>query len=256
MTYQEKLNLPQWQLKRDKILKRDENKCVNCGFRWRPIIFSIPLTELILDFEIQIYNIKDKVVYFNHVRKDQVEFAQKICDKFQKYNPKLFEEYIAIDGFGILGGVELILDSALCDLTNFDTLWVAFSTFGIDGSITRKMRISTYIATIFESNNYPELLNYKDKNQTLHVHHKKYIKGKMPWEYEDSDLISLCNLCHSNLHATQTIPIYNNHGLRIDNAEICNKCNGSGYLEQYHYFQGGVCFNCFGEGVDLTPLLD
>ena len=42
----------------------------------------------------------------------------------------------------------------------------------------------------------------------------------MPWEYEDSDLISLCNLCHYNLHSTQSIPIYNNHGQRIDNAEI------------------------------------
>jgi hypothetical protein len=27
-------------------------------------------------------------------------------------------------------------------------------------------------------------------------------------------------------------------------------------LEQYHYFQDGVCFKCAGEGVDLTPLLD
>jgi 5-methylcytosine-specific restriction endonuclease McrA len=256
MTYQEKLTLPQWQLKRVEILKRDENKCVNCGFRWRPILFSIPLTELILDFEIQIYNIKDKVVYFNKVAKDDGEFSIKLMDKFEKYNPKFFEEYFAFDGFFCLGGFELILDSALCDLTNFDTLWVAFSSFGIDGSITRKRIIHSYIATIFESKNYPELLNYKGKNQTLHVHHKKYIKGKMPWEYEDSDLISLCNLCHSNLHSTQTIPIYNNQGQRIDNAEICNKCNGSGYLEQYHYFQGGVCFKCFGEGVDLIPLLD
>jgi hypothetical protein len=211
---------------------------------------------LILDFEIQIYNIKDKVVYFNKVAKDDGEFSIKLMDKFEKYNPKFFEEYFAFDGFFCLGGFELILDSALCDLTNFDTLWVAFSSFGIDGSITRKRIIHSYIATIFESKNYPELLNYKGKNQTLHVHHKKYIKGKMPWEYEDSDLISLCNLCHSNLHSTQTIPIYNNQGQRIDNAEICNKCNGSGYLEQYHYFQGGVCFKCFGEGVDLTPLLD
>jgi len=216
----------------------------------------MPLTELILDFEIQIYTIKNKVVYFNQVVKDEGEFSLKLMDKFNKYNPEFFEKYLSLDGWYFLGRFELILDSTLCDLTNFDTLWVAFSSFGIDGSITRKIPFSTYIATIFESKNYPELINYKGKNQTLHVHHTKYIKGKMPWEYEDSDLISLCNLCHYNLHSTQSIPIYNNHGQRIDNAEICNKCNGSGYLEQYHYFQDGVCFKCAGEGVDLTPLLD
>jgi hypothetical protein len=92
MTYQEKLNLPPWLLKRAEILKRDENKCVNCGYRWRPILFSMPLTELILDFEIQIYTIKNKVVYFNQVVKDEGEFSLKLMDKFNKYNPEFFRK--------------------------------------------------------------------------------------------------------------------------------------------------------------------
>lgn len=30
----------------------------------------------------------------------------------------------------------------------------------------------------------------------LHIHHKVYEKGKKPWEYEDKDLITLCDRCH------------------------------------------------------------
>lgn len=34
----------------------------------------------------------------------------------------------------------------------------------------------------------------------LHVHHKRYIKNKEPWEYEDEDLITLCQHCHWQEH--------------------------------------------------------
>lgn len=35
-----------------------------------------------------------------------------------------------------------------------------------------------------------------DKETTLHVHHKSYEWGKKPWEYEESNFISLCEDCH------------------------------------------------------------
>jgi hypothetical protein len=31
---------------------------------------------------------------------------------------------------------------------------------------------------------------------TLHIHHRKYIKGKEPWEYPDHLLVTLCEICH------------------------------------------------------------
>ena len=34
------------------------------------------------------------------------------------------------------------------------------------------------------------------QNRYLHVHHKRYIKGLKPWEYDDDDLITLCERCH------------------------------------------------------------
>lgn len=36
--------------------------------------------------------------------------------------------------------------------------------------------------------------------KTLHVHHKKYLKGKEPWEYTESNFQTLCVDCHKNTH--------------------------------------------------------
>lgn len=38
------------------------------------------------------------------------------------------------------------------------------------------------------------------KDNTLHVHHKKYVKGRMAWEYENTELDVLCEDCHKKSH--------------------------------------------------------
>jgi len=42
--------------------------------------------------------------------------------------------------------------------------------------------------------------NYKCTNcgatSNLEVHHKYYYPGKLPWEYTDNALITLCHKCH------------------------------------------------------------
>jgi len=39
-----------------------------------------------------------------------------------------------------------------------------------------------------------------DKENTLHVHHKEYIKGRMIWDYDNDYLITLCEECHDTIH--------------------------------------------------------
>ena len=39
----------------------------------------------------------------------------------------------------------------------------------------------------------------RSKGKTLNVHHHFYKKGAMPWDYEDIDLITLCENCHEIL---------------------------------------------------------
>jgi len=35
-----------------------------------------------------------------------------------------------------------------------------------------------------------------DSESTLHVHHRRYIVGREPWEYHDGCLVTLCEGCH------------------------------------------------------------
>ena len=37
-------------------------------------------------------------------------------------------------------------------------------------------------------------------NNTLHVHHLYYDYKLKPWEYEDDDLVTLCEDCHEIMH--------------------------------------------------------
>jgi hypothetical protein len=40
-----------------------------------------------------------------------------------------------------------------------------------------------------------------DGESTLYVHHKRYVKGRMAWEYELGELAVLCEECHAQEHA-------------------------------------------------------
>lgn len=39
-----------------------------------------------------------------------------------------------------------------------------------------------------------------DTERTLNVHHKRYVKGRMVWEYEPNELQCLCEACHLEHH--------------------------------------------------------
>jgi hypothetical protein len=42
--------------------------------------------------------------------------------------------------------------------------------------------------------------NCESADKTLHVHHKLYRKGAMPWDYSDDELQALCEDCHAAEH--------------------------------------------------------
>jgi 5-methylcytosine-specific restriction endonuclease McrA len=43
-------------------------------------------------------------------------------------------------------------------------------------------------------------------SRNLQVHHKAYIVGRLPWEYDNQYLITLCGPCHAYFHATDKVP--------------------------------------------------
>lgn len=38
-------------------------------------------------------------------------------------------------------------------------------------------------------------------DKTFNVHHRVYRKGAKPWEYEDDELVCLCERCHLQCHS-------------------------------------------------------
>lgn len=45
-----------------------------------------------------------------------------------------------------------------------------------------------------------ECTNCGNKEKTLHVHHKKYVRGRSAWEYDLHELQVLCEDCHEATH--------------------------------------------------------
>lgn len=96
----------------------------------------------------------------------------------------------------------------------------------------------------------------QEKGDRLHVHHKYYLSNVLPWEIDNSALVSLCKSCHSERHKKETINIYEKVGNQLQTSNhvyyICWKCNGTGYLPQYAYYENGVCFACLGNVINAT----
>jgi hypothetical protein len=42
-----------------------------------------------------------------------------------------------------------------------------------------------------------------DAQSTLNIHHKEYFKGREPWEYNEQQLVCLCEDCHGYLHSRE-----------------------------------------------------
>ncbi len=68
----------------------------------------------------------------------------------------------------------------------------------------------------------------------------------MAWEYEDSDLITLCEQCHMEVHETSVIPVYTDNGNK-KTFTPCTRCHGAGRFPEYKKIEHGVCFRCRGE---------
>lgn len=88
---------------------------------------------------------------------------------------------------------------------------------------------------------------YSDKHYHLEVHHTRYILNRLPWDYDNDDLITLCNHCHTEFHQNNKVPVYSENGLKDLEYKMCDKCNGIGYISQYLHIQEGICFQCGGE---------
>jgi hypothetical protein len=79
----------------------------------------------------------------------------------------------------------------------------------------------------------------------LHIHHKYYIKDRLPWEYKDDALQTLCWNCHEALHKNEKIPVYLENDV-CGYLTPCFRCFGAGQFPEFSHIQSGICFRCDG----------
>lgn len=106
----------------------------------------------------------------------------------------------------------------------------------MDGSYVKKCIIPPYLVD-------------QNTKYNLHVHHKYYIADRLPWEYEDNELITYCPDCHKKWHEENKVKYYvrdENGNLKEEAQQTCYKCNGTGYIPEYNYYENGICFKCGG----------
>ncbi|MGA3012851.1 MAG: hypothetical protein ABSD71_02325 [Bacteroidales bacterium] len=88
------------------------------------------------------------------------------------------------------------------------------------------------------------------RDERNHVHHLHYIKDELPWEIEDSGLITLCYQCHKKRHESTDYQVFariNKKLIQASSGRIyCNRCGGIGYIPKYNHVQNGICFSCWG----------
>lgn len=231
--YEELLNTSEWKELRTQIIQRDKSCCTNCG-KTKSFYH--------LNFNISIQT-RDRLRY------NKIIYLNKSLDRFKK---EMGIENINILKLKVSNSVNCgIAESGQLFLINWDHIKEAaksdlvinsgLSEFGnkyfIIGKVGYQIPVNTFSIPILS-----------DKQIMLHVHHKFYIKEKLPWEYEKDALITLCNWCHWELHKQTNIPIFTMVNGKLIELEYtpCKRCHGAGVFPEYKNVQSGICFRCNG----------
>jgi hypothetical protein len=101
-------------------------------------------------------------------------------------------------------------------------LWVKFMKYKPYYEKLKDPRWQKKRLEVMQEHNF-ECEDCGTNNETLHVHHAVYLKGKEPWEYENYLLKCLCEKCHESNHK-----IINNFDKVVEEIKIiCSSGNGS-----------------------------
>jgi hypothetical protein len=136
-----------------------------------------------------------------------------------------------------------------CDKTptstyyNHDTKSAMYLWYGEETPIYNKDKNGVMV----EVESYIPIIN-ADKPYFMQVHHRHYVLEKLPWEYQDEDLITLCNWCHWEFHEKNSVPVYKTVNDKLEKIYLqpCLRCYGSGSFPEFAHVQAGICFRCKG----------
>ena len=257
--YYEELFDEEWKTKRIEILQRDKHRCKICG-RTRTSSVKFPEDPVLPKEELHVgLNYSESVTVKNDVC--------AIWDKQTLSSGIVFLYSGKTQTFVLDNGLHHVLfDGKYIVPTTVETkeeLQAEDVKYGIatceDGTLCPIMFRAEDLP--FAPFNEKKIARpyISDHAIKLHVHHKYYVIGNKPWEYPNDCLITLCSDCHEKLHhdGIVEIPVYaiDSNGRKIKMEYTpCNRCNGLGYIKEYLYYKGGICFRC--NGVKYEELIE
>lgn len=283
MKYEYLLKEKEWEVKRYEILARDNYTCQDCGCRginndiFFPISSINDLNKLLPDILLNGNNLESFCNSINWVGKSMKSPAHL---QVKNLNNKLCIYTVVND---VLESFCFAADNEFSNIhfkkININDICLLYKDRKVEKGklfaflFTENMGQTNYAAINYSCKKESEILElnilFENKffcflfthlhlynegmlfNFTpLNIHHNYYIFGRKPWDYDNDALVTLCSRCHQKRHKQIKIPLYGQDKQLINPAlPVCDRCNGTGYLPQYHYYMGGICFKCHGEGV-------
>ena len=230
--YQSLLSCNEWLDRRKQILKRDKYYCRDCG-----VSSSIFHDNFTLNFQKGTNLNLDRVVY----SKTQL--------------PQFKASFTT-------GDIKVYKHPELGFIYGLSTNYIVFAMNQASLNTPRKELVINYypdhlsgrIIPVVDTQNGSEhpiplpITNPTRQKVPLQVHHNYYVHRRLPWEYEDEALVSLCAVCHHRFHEENQVKIFTQKGNELIelNYTPCRRCNGLGYFDQFSKVQGGICFRCHG----------
>lgn len=284
MKYEDLLEKDEWEVKRYEILARDNYTCQDCGCRginndiFFPISKISDLNKLLPDILLNGDNLEsfcNGINWLGKSMKSPVHLQVKVLNSSYIY--KIYTNSIPPPVSFIFVADNKIFNIHFKEIS-INNIHLLYKNRNIEGNLStflfkEDMGQTNYAAINYSCKDKSEILKldilFENKffsfsfshlhlynegmlfNFTpLNIHHNYYIFGRKPWDYDNGALVTLCSRCHQKRHQQTKIPLYTSDRQLICSAlPVCDRCNGTGYLPQYRYFMGGICFKCHGEGV-------
>jgi len=241
VNYSQQLESKEWKAKRLQIIKRDNEKCCHCNVSISDFL-AIDVT----------YGFK----YFHDFYREELDVFGDIseADAYKNFELLLRNYCSETNSFLVVNTRSFL--NRIYGLKETDKDFNAYNIkFFKKINPSRNLEEKACAGLYFTTQNINSFKPFVDFN----VHHKFYVLNRNAWEYEDDDLITLCPDCHKKVHIETKILLYDSyprnsnssHAKVLKEAVICSKCNGSGYLPEFNYYLDGVCFDCWGHGVNF-----
>ncbi|KAB7726641.1 hypothetical protein F5984_23730 [Rudanella paleaurantiibacter] len=240
-TYAELLEDSRWKEKRLEILRRDAFKCLHCSNQ--KVVSNFLISPTAVGKVSRLTGSSLNFVVYDNQLKTHHRIKADSSLSYQTFMETLGNHKDATP-------VLLFKPRQMyCELTGlfFTNTKVHFSDFvGLDLVAQSQSRLNDIV-------NFLDTCSVEDFREFdwlflkgLHVHHRYYQKKRLPWEYMNDALMTLCWSCHEELHKNEKVPYLDEEGKEIDNLTPCPKCYGAGRFPEFRHVQNGICFDCKG----------